>query len=324
MRARKAHDAVRAAAVIAHVNPDVLVLAGIDYDHGLATLGAFADELSRAGVDYPHHFAQRPNTGMPTGLDVNGDGNFGDAVDAQGYGRYSGEKGLAILSRYPFLRDEARDFSEYLWRDLPDANLPEVDGAPYYSDEVLEVLRLSTTAHWDVPIETDNGPLHLLTYYATPPVFDGAEDRNGKRNADETRFWTKYLNGELSEQPANAPFALIGNANLDPHDGDGNGAAIAELLAHPSLQDPKPASVGGVEAANASHSGDPALDTAAWPVNDKLPGNLRVEYVLPSRDLKVLDAGVFWPETGTEEASLIAEGEGITRHRLVWVDVEMP
>ncbi len=58
-------------------------------------------------------------------------------------------------------------------------------------------------------------------------------------------------------------------------------------------------SEGAVEAAaaqggaNDSHVGDPKYDTADF--SDGAPGNLRVDYVLPSANTTMLDARVFWP-----------------------------
>ena len=47
--------------------------------------------------------------------------------------------------------------------------------------------------------------------------------------------------------------------------------------------------------ANLTHQGDPEYDTADFNDNPA-PGNLRADYVLPSRwGLRVRDAGVFWP-----------------------------
>ena len=60
-----------------------------------------------------------------------------------------------------------------------------------------------------------------------------------------------------------------------------------------------PSSDGAVEAAalqggaNATHESDPAFDTADFA--DTAPGNLRADYVLPSRNLRIVDAAVFWP-----------------------------
>ena len=37
----------------------------------------------------------------------------------------------------------------------------------------------------------------------------------------------------------------------------------------------------------------PRFDTADF--NDSAPGNLRADYVLPRKNLKILDSAVFWP-----------------------------
>lgn len=320
----KADDVTAAIDVIARIDPDILLIAGIDYDLQNTTAKAFNAAMHARGVEYPYVFAARPNTGMATGLDMDGDGRRGTARDAQGYGRYAGAEGMAIFSRYPIKTHQVRDFTDLLWKDFPEADLPQVEGALFPSAAAIDAQRLSTTAHWDVPIETPDGVLHVFAYFATPPVFDGAEDRNGKRNQDETRFWSAYLDGTLSLAAPDSPFVILGGANLDPVDGDGRGAAMRALLAHPRVFDARPASLGGAAAANLSHRGDPALDTADWADTGAGPGNLRVDYVLPSRALKVLDSGVFWPTEDHADAPLVAAGEGLTRHRLVWVDVVLP
>ena len=46
-------------------------------------------------------------------------------------------------------------------------------------------------------------------------------------------------------------------------------------------------------------------------------GTLRLDYVLPSTGLGLIDSGVFWP-TRTDPASALADASD---HHLVWVDV---
>ncbi len=294
--------------VISTASPDILVLAGFDYDlHGIA-LTAFTEKLG----DYPHHFARRPNRGRQSGKDLNGDGKLGGPEDAWGFGEFQGQGGLAILSRWPIDGANARDFTTTPWTALSGHHALANTAANQ---------PLSTTAHWDVPVTMPNGSkLHLLVWHATPPVFDGPEDRNGRRNHDETAFWIDYLN---SNPPKNPPkhFVLTGVANLDPVDGDGRNTALNRLLSHSGVQDLMPKSAGGLEAANPNHQGDPALDTADWPDGPNRPGNLRVDYVLPSATLNAEGAGVVWP---TSENSLRRDVETASRHRLVWVDIEMP
>ena len=38
--------------------------------------------------------------------------------------------------------------------------------------------------------------VHLFLSHPTPPVFDGDEDRNGRRNFDEIKFWVNYISGD--------------------------------------------------------------------------------------------------------------------------------
>lgn len=222
---------------------------------------------------------------------------------------------MLVLSRYPVDAAASRDFSSLLWRDLPGATLPQADGAPFPSTEAQAIQRLSTTGHWAVRIDAPGGPLTLLAFAATPPVFDGPEDANGLRNADEVRFWELYLDGAFG--PPGPDIILAGNANLDPDDGDGRRAAIRQLLDDPRLQDPRPASAGGAAAADDGQRGDPARDTADWP--DGAPGNLRVSYVLPGRAWMVTGAGVDWPAPDDPRASGDEALAG--PHHLVWVEV---
>lgn len=313
--------------VIAAARPDIVALQGIDYDLDGLALAALAAQLRARGLDYPHLFALRPNSGLRSELDLDGDGRMSGPGDAQGFGYFTGQGGMAILSRFPVVKDRVRDFSDLLWADLPGATLPERDGSPFPSPEAQTVQRLSSVGHWDVPVRVGDTVLHLLTFHATPPVFDGPEDRNGLRNRDELRLWSLYLDGALPGTAApTGPFVVLGDANLDPRDGDGRSAAMASFLADPRLTDPQPRSSGGVAAnarqagANADDRGDPALDTVDWDDTADGPGNLRVDYVLPSADLTVTGSGVVWPSDGPFAETVAAA----SRHRLVWVDIALP
>lgn len=300
---RKGDPQVLAAAqVIAAARPDVIVLTGVDWDGDGQALAAFAKVLDGAGHAMGHRFAARPNGGMPTGLDLDGDGRLGGADDAQGFGQFSGQNGMAVLSRLPL--GPVADHSAVLWRDLPGNVMPALD------DAVSGVQRLSSTAHWDVPVLTPQGPLHLLAWSATPPVFDGPEDRNGRRNHDEAAFWLHHL--------PDAPFVLLGNPNLDLADGDGRPQAMRALLDH--AQDPQPRGAFQPEqaGANAAHRGDPALDTAVYDAAG--PGNLRVDHVWPAKGLRVSGSGVVWPPPSDPLAPAV---EAASNHRLVWVDIDL-
>lgn len=287
-----------AARVIAHAAPDAILLTGLDWDLDGRALGAFADLLADQGHPMDHRHASRPNSGMPTGRDMDGDGRAGRPRDAQGYGAFSGQSGMALLSRLPIA--SVTDHSAMLWRDMPGHRMPDPD-APQ-----ADVQRLSSAAHWEVALRTPSGPLHLLAFAATPPAF---EPRNVARNHDEAAFWLDHL--------PDAPFAVIGNLNLDPADGDGDPAALAALLR--VTQDPQPRGAWQPPQTgpNAGHRGDPALDTAEY---DRAPGNLRLDYILPATGLRILDAGVLWPAPDDPLAAQVA----LASHRkLVWVDLRL-
>ncbi|ETD77972.1 endonuclease/exonuclease/phosphatase family protein [Rhodobacter capsulatus] len=281
-----------AIALIAEANADVLLLTDLDWDYRSEALGALQRRLAGQGVDYPFAFAPQPNTGNDTGFDIDGNGRFSEPRDAQGYGQFTGQHGLALLSKRPILTDQARDFSAFLWADLPGSQLPQAD----LPEGAGAVQRLASTAFWDVPVQTGAGALHIWAYAATTPVFDGPGDRNGRRNADETAFWRHYL----ARAGSSAPFVLMGLANLDPDRGEGQRAAMRKLLADPRLQDPRPT-------ATDAPAGHP-LATADF---GGTVGPLRVDYILPAAGLKVQAAGTL----GDPRAS---------KHRLVWVDLALP
>lgn len=299
--------------VLAAARPDVLLLTDIDWDADGAALAALAERLEEEGLDYAHRLALEPNAGLPSGLDLDGDGQPGEAGDAQGYGRFRGQGGMALLSRWPL--GEARDLSGLLWRDLPGARLPVVDGRPFPSEDAQAAQRLSSSGHWVVPVETPGGSVTLLAWAATTPVFDGPEDRNGLRSADELALWARLLDGAFGPVPSDV--VLIGRSNLDPMDGEGLRGDMAAVLADPRLQDPRPGSEGARAAATPGQAGDPALDTSDWPEDG--PGNLRTHYVLPASSLRVLGAGVVWPRPEEPLAEAVAAAGA---HRLVWVDLD--
>lgn len=331
-----------AAEIILRVRPDILLLLGFDHDAENRALGAFRALLRQGvaqaeGLDFPHAYSPPQNAGLPSGLDLDGDGLLRGPADAFGFGEFRGQGGMAILSRLPLDLAGARDFSTVLWRDLTEPDLPvHADGGPFPSARAQAALRLSSFGHWDVPVTLPDGRrIHLLASYSAPPVFDGPEDMNGKRNRDELRFWEQYLGGHAfataqgeTARYSRAPYILLAGLNADPYDGEGAGDELRKFLARRLFRDPEPEGPGGIAASarqagiNLTQSGDPARDTADWR-DDPGPGNLRVDYVLPSPALIPRAAGVFWPAPDREHGELVARGQELgIRHRLVWVDLE--
>ncbi|GAA0192362.1 endonuclease/exonuclease/phosphatase family protein [Cytobacillus oceanisediminis] len=329
------------AETIQRARPDVLVLQEVDHDPEALRLLA-RNYLARGWngaepIRYRNTFTAPVNTGVPTGLDLNGDGTTDGPDDAYGFGAFPGQYGMAVLSRYPIDAKRIRTFQKQLWKDMPGNRMP----SGYYSPEAVDVLRLSSKSHWDVPVKVGRRSVHLLVSHPTPPVFDGPEDRNGRRNADEIRFWADYVgsprqarwirddSGRRGGLSPAAPFVVAGDLNSDPVDGDSLPGAANQLLDLPRVNTSvTPSSEGAVEAArlqggaNDAHRGDPRFDTADFA---EPPGNIRADYVLPSRDLRIRDARVFWPTQADPLSRLTGTFPfPASDHRLVWVDVDRP
>lgn len=341
----------RAAAVLQRLRPDIVLLNEFDYDPDGRAAELFQrgyleqpQALGGEALHYPYRYAAPVNTGVPSGLDLDGDGQVGGegrarGNDAWGYGLHPGQYGMLVLSRWPIDAEAVRSFRLLKWSAMPDAAAPVDPQARrmFYPDPVWRQLRLSSKTHLDVPVRTPAGTVHALVSHPTPPVFDGPEDRNGARNADEIRLWVDYLDdaaddrrwlcddaGRCGGLAADAAFVILGDLNNDPVDGDGRHDAIRALLAHPRvLQAPAPRSAGAAEAArlsggaNAAHRGDPAEDTGDF---GPRVGNLRLDYAIPARRFALRGSGVFWPAAGDPDAPLLSASD----HRAVWVDLRLP
>ena len=334
------------AEIIQRVRPDILLLQEFDYDDEGVALRRFQTNYlgkpqnGAEAIKFEDSFFTESNTGQPSGLDLNNDGRVEGAEDALGFGEFPGQYAMALLSRFPIDRAQTRTFRKFLWRDMPGALLPDNPATPapadWYSAQELAVLRLSSKSHWDVSVQVGKVTLHLLASHPTPPAFDGAEDRNGKRNHDEIRLWNDYLDGAtyLRDDAGRIgkfkakEFLIMGDQNSDPVDGGSVDNAIGALLANARVDASfVPRSTGAVEAgtaqggANTAQRGDPRSDTADF--NDRVAGNLRVDYLLPSKELRVCGGGVFWPSKADPSAALVW-GESpapSSDHRLVWLDV---
>jgi hypothetical protein len=339
-------QAIKVARILRIVRPDVVLLNEFDYDADGESLELFqrlylqAEELpgNTEPLLLPHKWASTVNTGIPSLHDLDGNGQVSGPEDCFGFGWFPGQYGMAVLSRFPMATEDVRTFQTLLWSEMPNARRPKIPQTtrPWHSDAAWKAMRLSSKSHWDIPVDIDGKRLHLLASHPTPPAFDGPEDRNGCRNADEIRFWVDYLSpqtatwivddkGGQGGLASASHFCIVGDLNADPSDGASQSESIQSLLDHSLVNsDFTPASEGAVEATsnqgqkNKSHQGPADHDTADF--SDIAVGNLRVDYVLPSRTLTVTDSGVFWPASAKPSASLI----DCSDHHLVWIDLELP
>jgi 3-phytase len=351
------------AEIIQRARPDVLNINELDFVPDAQALELFQRNylsVSQHGakpIFYPFRFVAESNTGISSGKDLNNNGavvttpeapGYGD--DSFGFGAFPGQFGLGVLSRYPIDRRHARTFQKFLWKDMPNALLPDDPNtaAPndWYSPDELAIFRLSSKSHWDLPLWVGRGaPIHFLVSHPTPPVFDGAEDRNGTRNHDEIRFWADYVTpgagryiyddegsrGGLKGEH----FVIAGDQNADPFDGDSTQNAIQQFLNNAQINTSNtPTSPGGPEqaalqgGANATHEGDPKFDTADF-LDTPGPGNLRADYVLPDRGTRIKNSFVYWPLSSDPLFAPVGVFQGLPNgngfpssdHRLVAIDI---
>lgn len=293
-----------------------------------------------------HTYMPPTNTGEASGLDLDNNGEVITAVpeipptnpdgspgpqtpegrayggDAWGFGMFPGQYGMALFVRdgLDIVEDDIRTFRLLPWQTMPDAQVPvdPATEAPWYDDAEWAAFRVSSKTHMDVPVRLPNGTnVHILASHPTPPAFDGPERRNVLRNAAEIRFWNDYLDqaayirddaGNAAPFDSTASFVILGDLNADPDEGNSTDPIKRWLLTHPRVQgtlDPQADSTGLAAYPNL----DPD-DTAGW--------GLRVDYVLPSVNLRVRDTGV-WRPVGADTA-----GVAVSDHFPVWLDIVVP
>lgn len=329
------------AEVLQRVRPDVILLNEFDYNPAVDQAALLIQNylsVSQGGqepISFGYSFAAPVNTGIDSGYDLDLDGIMGEPEDALGYGEFPGQYGMLVLSRFPILEDDVRTFRNFKWADMPAPQRPvNEDGTRYWDNDTWRDLPLSSKSHWDIPIKVDRFTvMQLLASHPTPPVFDGPENRNGRRNHDEIRFWSDYVtpgrwdyiyddNSRHGGIARGKHWVLVGDLNADPKDGDSLIDAVDRLIDNREVNSScVPTSTGGQRASrtqggvNLEHVGNPAHDTADF--NDQYTGNLRVDYVLAGRRSDVHGCGVFWPapEMGLDDLIEVSD------HRLVWMDL---
>lgn len=337
---------VAAAEIIRAIRPDVLVLNELWHDYttydpprvDLAEnarrfVAAYVNQGSDA-LDFPHAYASACNTGMLSGFDLNADdtvaterhrGTRTYADDCWGWGPEPGAFSMGLLSRYPIDTAAARTFGNFRWIDLPGHHMP----VAYYPEAAVPLFPLSSKSHWDVPVQVGGRTLHLLMSVPTPSIFDGLEDRNGRRNFDEIKFWKHYIEGDSALYDdsgrhggfGGAHFVIAGDLNAymsQETDYDGI-VAIQQLLEHPLVRD-----TGEWLTSEGALMGDAPGPPDHPERRTILAGTFteRLDYILPSRSLEVVDGGVYWPAAADSAGSALAARA--SDHRLVWLDVRVP
>lgn len=330
------------AEIIQRVNPDIILLN--EFDNTSAKHQALktflqkylnVDQQQQQAINFPYFYQGSVNTGVKTPFDLNNNGVKGETPqDTYGFGYFPGHFGMALLSKYPIDEKAIRTFQHFKWQDMPNA-LQTIDPAtnkPWYSSEAWQGFRLSSKSHWDIPVNVNGRIIHILASHPTPPVFDGKEDRNGKRNHDEIRFWHDYitpnkgnyiyddrgtfggLSNNIKEKKISQlhHFVILGDQNASNVEGDAIYSGISMLLNSPLIQDANPKSLGGEQHAKNNVNGK--HHTAYW--------GMRADYILPSKaGWNIVNSGVFWPSKNDDEFRLIKDRAASSDHRLVWLDL---
>ena len=338
------------AEIIQRINPDILLLNELDFDAAGRAVSLFKTnylEQGQNGADpvlYPFSYVAPVNTGLQPesvglpdcdfndpnqGCDVPGSTTNDDPEDAFGFGAYAGDFGMAVLSKYPIDVANIRTFQKFLWQDMPNNLLN--DGSEltsFYDDVERSIFRLSSKSHWDIPVFVRGETIHVLASHPTPPVFDGSEDRNGRRNHDEIRFWSDYISkfkskyiyddkamqGGLAKK---SRFVIMGDQNAGDSEGDATDDPIQLLLRNRLVDNSiTPQSKGALENSLGIDGTVPdSADTADF--------GIRADYVLPSKfGWDINQAGVFWP-ISTDVLSRLIANNASSDHRLVWVDLSL-
>ncbi|WP_407332831.1 endonuclease/exonuclease/phosphatase family protein [Enterovibrio sp. 27052020O] len=321
----------RLAAIIQCCQADVLLLCEFDHHGEGGDDGMLAyfqanylnqPQYGQRPITYPYHYLPPTNTGLPL---FDGEDIAHAPERAQGFGRHHGQYGFVLLSKYPLDIENARTWQSFLWQNLPNNRMPK----EYFETSVRERLRLSSKNHVAIPVIVGEDTIHVVACHPTPPVFDGAEKRNLKRNADELRLLHDILRnksylvddqGKAGGLAEGVSFVVMGDLNADPRNGEGDKKMISRLLADANVQSELvPKSEGAAHFVRGRH-----IQNVSQATHQR---GLRLDYVLPSKDLRVKETGVFWPVPDAPLISLLTDSAGKLRasvssdHRLVWADI---
>ncbi len=314
------------AEIIQRINPDIILLNEFDRtDNTQDNLSYFlkhylaVGQHNQQGISYPHYYQGPVNTGVPIS-DTNTP-TSNDPSDNYGYGYFPGHFAMALLSKYPINFEQIRTFQFFKWHHMPNALQPISEG----SNQSWKERRLSSKSHWDIPITVNKQVIHLLASHPTPPVFDGPDQTNARRNHDEIRFWHDYIDPEKNhyiyddnQQGSGLKnkdvFIILGDLNASNVEGQSKSCAINKLLTDAKIQDPLPTSLAAsLHSPNNPHA---ANHTCQW--------RLRADYILLSNiGWKIHTAGVFWPQENETEHRLIANRQASSDHYLVWVKAQL-
>ena len=332
--------------------------------YGQSLNGANGGDLLEP-IEYPFYESYATNTGLNSGMDLNNNGSTKDPEEAFGFGYYHGHYAFGLMSKYEIDKKNTRTFQNFLWKDMKEedgktpVSVPKVVrntdgqgnqlpndlkvGDDWFNEDEWNQLRLSSKNHVDVPIIVNGKPIHLLLSHPTPAAFDTFSDANIIRNKYEIMFWKHYIENQDwiyddsgktgGIDGSKEKFIIMGDLNADNFDSDNKPAESRKgikLLSSSNLVnksfvdgDKTPVSNGGKSEKNSNKHVRPEARTSTF--------GLRVDWTLPSNNLKIKNSVVYWADENEPGRLLFNDsrvGQGFSKwissdHRLVWMELDL-
>jgi len=233
---------------------------------------------------------------------------------------------MGIFSKYPIDVENIRTMRRLLWQDVPEHRIPtrevvenevDEDEEPlgWLTDAEMRRFRVSSKTHADVPIHVGDETVHAVITHPTPPVFDGPENFNGRRNHGENKLLGDYVagaeyvyddDGREGGLDDDEKFVVIGDLNTEEGDEQTFDVLGEHVFPHVNTEE-MPTSEGGEAAGN-------PLWTAEW--------ESQADYVLPSNHFTVVDSAVFWPDPD-DEPELNELAHTASDHFMLWSEIDL-
>lgn len=320
-------------------------------------------------IEYPYIQSYATNTGLKTGLDLDNNGKIDDSPnDMYGFGYYHGHYAFGLMSKYEIDEANTRTFQNFLWKDMKEedgqtnVSIPVITaqtgdnripngmnpGDNWFTNEEWNKLRLSSKNHVDVPIKINNKIVHLLISHPTPPAFDTVTETNVLRNKYEVLFWKHYIeNKEFIYDDKgkkggidgkNEKFVIMGDLNADNLNSNNNPKTREGIkkLSSSELVNNEVSNGNLVPISNGAK--EDKLTNGQYKYNHEKPEartsvfGLRVDWVLPSKNIKTNETKVYW-SAKNESGNLLFEDKRIGKygnskeissdHRMVWIKVKL-
>ncbi|WP_313814843.1 endonuclease/exonuclease/phosphatase family protein [Glutamicibacter sp.] len=286
-------EATRVADAISAVNPDVVVITGMDAE--AKAVAAFQAEYltspedQRSDISYPYSYLAVGSKGLQSGADLDDDRVVGGPGDAWGQGAFAEQGSVVVLSKYPIQQDDVASVTELKWGEVKGGKLQEAQlgGALAASIPVMN------NGLWDIPIEYRSERVHILAAQTEPA--NSSQDFSTLRQHDELKVVSDYISGAhyLRTDQGAAAKGLKGKNFI-----------LAGALAQPE-------------------GSATQVDPLAKKLGSQDPINSAGNYLMPSQNWNLLGQGrvgddapaSFQPMTG-------AAPDAIEASELIWSDIQ--